>query len=186
MLLLKDPNLSFSPPPLEKFLKKYGEGKRRTDIEPLYQKMLGKMQEHAQPRYVYEAFPSTELPELHKWLPHQTKFVILGVCTLGHTVDERLDSLNSEDIVAQYVLNEIASEWIQRIALDLHRALRNILVEQKLKVGPPFRPGLGHWPLETQSTIFEKITADSIGVTLDETFLMTPEMSISFIIPVTK
>ncbi len=73
MLLPNDQKLSFSPPALGRFLKKYGEGERRAHFEPLYQEMLREARLHAQPQYLCEIYALADVAELSQWLPSLQK-----------------------------------------------------------------------------------------------------------------
>ncbi len=186
MLMLDEQNLDLRPPPLDKFLKKYGEGRRRRNMELLYQKLLEEAGQHAQPRFMFEAFPPAAVPDLQSYLSADSQGVVLGVCTLGHALHERLAVLGKEDSLAEYVLNEIGIEWLRRMVRELHQALRQSYAQQGLKLGPTYRPGVGKWPLETQRTIFSLLNTGPIGVSLDEHLFMLPILSNSLIIPVSQ
>lgn len=186
MTLLNEWEFHFSPPPVEKFLKKYGEGKRRRSMEPHYQTMMQEAQHHVQPQFLFEEFSLAEVAELQTWLQPDTDAVILGVCTLGHRLHNRLAQLGKVDTVAAYVLNEIAIEWLRSIVMQLHQALRQTLAPRGLKAGPTYRPGVGRWPIEMQKVVFTHIPAATIGVSLDEYLFMIPTLSNSLIIPVLK
>jgi hypothetical protein len=94
--------------------------------------------------------------------------------------------LGEEDTVAQYVLNEVAIEWLRSLVMQLHQALRREMAARGRKAGPTYRPGVGRWPLETQRVVFAHLAAETIGVTLDEHLMMLPILSNSLIIPVLK
>jgi hypothetical protein len=186
MSLLNEQEFQFSPPPLEKFLKKYGEGRRRRSMEPLYQRMSDEAQQHVRPQFLFAEFSTAETIELQPWLSSDTDSVIFGVCTLGQELHNRLQQLGEDDTVAQYVLNEVAIEWLRSMVMKLHRTLRQEMAVQGRKAGPTYRPGVGRWPLETQRVVFAHLAAETIGVTLDEHLVMIPILSNSLIIPVFK
>ncbi len=181
--MLEGQELGYAGPPLETLLQRYAGEKRRARLEPLYRQMLEEARRHTRSRFLIEEASLERAAALAEWLPAEAGSVILGIVTLGGDMDRHLDRLSNEDPVAEFILSEIATTWVTGLALAVHRALRSELATRGLKAGPPYRPGLGRWPLETQQTIFSLLPADRIGVTLDDYMFMRPKMSISLIVP---
>jgi hypothetical protein len=168
---------------LERLLKKYGTGKRRERMEPVYQTMLMEVEELSTPEAIYEKFPSEMLSELSPWLYEDAPAVVLGLCTLGPKVQMRIDELASNDLLSVVVMDELTLAWITAITRQLHGIIRREAQEQGLKAGPAYRPGLGRWPLELQLAVFSRLPTEAIGVTLTEDLVMLPRQSTSLIIP---
>lgn len=168
---------------LEPLLKRYGSGKRRERMVPVYQAMLAEVEDHSVPQAIYEEFPRDVLPELSPWLAEDTITVVLALCTLGPGVQLQINKLNQEDMLAAVVIDELTLAWITAITRQIHSSVRREAQERGLKAGPAFRPGLGRWPLETQRTVFRWLSAQAIGVALTDDLVMTPRQSTSLIIP---
>jgi hypothetical protein len=186
MITLERNELQLQPPPLETFLEKYPAGRRRRQMERLYRELLEEAHRHGDPQFVLEERSLATAAALQRWLPPHAQAVVLGVCTLGDPLHQRLSNLGTEDVLAQYVLNEIAVEWLRLIVNELQRTLRQRYTGEGLKIGPSYRPGVGRWPLETQTVIFSLVDTGSIGVTLDSHLIMTPALSNSLIFPVLR
>ena len=162
---------------------RYGDGKRRKNIAPIYREMLEKAEHLAAPRVLKDEFARSEVSSLEMWLPSRTTAVVLAVCTLGSAIEVREQELFPDDPHKSVVLNEISATQITAFARAIHTHLRQEAADRGLKAGPPYRPGLGRWPLETQRLVFERLPTHQIGVTLDEHLMMRPIKSISLIIP---
>ena len=168
---------------IERLLKRYGVGRRRDKMEPIYKTVLADAERLAAPTALYNQFRITELPDLSQWLSSKTNSIILALCTLGPRLQEHFNELVQKDILAATVLDEITLAWVTAITRQIHGAIRDELQGSSLKAGPPFRPGVGRWPLETQQIVFAFLPSATIGVALDEHLVMTPRQSTSLIIP---
>lgn len=177
-------NRPYSPPTLESLLKRYGTGKRRQKMESAYTAMLAEATRLASVTNIYDEFDVSAVEPLHEWLAPDTTSVILALCTLGPQLDEAIQTRTQDDLLAAVLLKEIGAAWIVIITRELHKSLRNLTQQRGLKAGPAYRPGVGRWPLETQRTVFAKLPAELIGVSLDEYLFMRPVLSTSLIIPV--
>lgn len=169
---------------LGRLLRKYRTEERRQRIAPLYERMLSEAESLAEVAAVYEEFPRDELgPTFAEPLPDRTAAVVLCVCTLGQKLDKHLAELFWHDAAGATVLDEICLVMISSVAREIRESLKEGAQRRGLKVGPPYRPGLGRWPLEAQRTIFEKLPAHQIGVEMSDHLLMTPLKTTSLIIP---
>lgn len=107
----------------------------------------------------------------------------LLVCTLGPAIDEAQDRLAKEgETTRALILDAIGSETAEALAKRL-----NLSVSQRAaKAGAPsrrrFSPGYTDWPLSEQAKIFALLEPASIGVALNEAFMMEPQKSISAVI----
>lgn len=172
-----------APLPLEPFLARYRDGRRRANIAPLYQAMLEEAERLAAPATVHAEYAVDEVPELTPWLPPESATVVLAVCTLGPSVETRVNELFPDEPPSAIVLDELAVAMVSGLARELHASIRRAAAARGLKAGPPYRPGVGRWPLETQRVLFARLPAGEIGVELTDYLMMTPTRSISLIIP---
>lgn len=169
--------------PLESLLRRYKEPRKRQRWEPFYRTLLAEAEKLSVPAALYDEFSLAKVPELLPWLPAQTSGVVLAVCTLGPQIEAYLKELVNTDMVSAVILDEIILAMVTALTRQIHASLRNEVQLRGLKAGAAYRPGVGRWPLETQRTIFARLPAHKIGVTLDEYLWMTPSKSTSLIIP---
>ena len=151
---------------------------------PFYQELLAEVEKLSQPAAVCHEFSLDDVSELNEWLPLQTNAVVLAVCTLGPQLDDHVEELSERDLLSAVILNEISLAMINAMTRDVHAAIRREMQRRGLKAGAAYRPGVGRWPLVTQEIVFDRIPAQTIGVSLDEFLLMRPVKSTSLIIPV--
>lgn len=171
-------------PSMEHFLHKYPPGQRRDSVAPFYESMLEEAERIAEPAAIYHEYDLAdfEQPFLDRLQPG-TRSVMLAVVTIGRPIEERIPEVFWEDPVAGVVLDEICLALVSGLATSIHREVRAEALARGLKVGPPYRPGIGRWPLDMQRHIFSRLPADRIGVQLSPEFIMSPHKSTSLIIP---
>lgn len=169
---------------LESFLKRYKNGRRREKLDPIYRAMLVEAERLSIPTAIYDEFSLAQVPELSEWLPPDTARVVLALCTLGSSLESRVNELSRNNLLSAVILDEIALAYVTAITRQIHDSIRSQAQTDGMKAGPAYRPGLGRWPLETQNTIFTCLPADMIGITLNDHLLMTPTKSTSLIIPI--
>jgi cobalamin-dependent methionine synthase I len=166
------------------FLHKYPPGQRRDSVAPFYESMLEEAERVAEPAAIYQEYSLSDFdsPFLER-LPPGTTSVTLAVVTIGKPIEERITEVFWEDPVAGAVLDEICLALVSGMATAIHRKVREEARARSLKIGPPYRPGIGRWPLTFQSYIFSRLPADRIRVELSPEFIMSPHKSTSLIIP---
>lgn len=109
--------------------------------------------------------------------------LVLYVVTIGKELDQQVKSWSGEsgDIYKAYILNAIGAGFTDAVAYDLQLYLsdlhRNHLEGTELL---RISPGYGDWKLSDQRVIFNVLTPpETIGVSLNESFLMNPLKSTS-------
>ena len=105
--------------------------------------------------------------------------IIVFCATVGHGID-RLIARNSR-------LSPSKAVCLQAIGAEAIESLCNLFCEEMKKNGrelkPRFSAGYGDLPIELQRDIFLALSCESkIGVTLNESLLMSPTKSVSAII----
>lgn len=169
---------------LAELLQRYQNARRRRKMERVYRPMLASAQQLATPKIIYQRFEREAVAELEQWFTSETVGAFLAVCTLGAELDAYEQEIGRNDIASAAVLDEICVKLVVRLTNHLHRTLRAELAPYKLKVGPPYRPGVGKWPIETQHIVFDQLPTDQINVELTADLFMRPLKSISLIIPI--
>jgi hypothetical protein len=103
------------------------------------------------------------------------------VCTIGPALEERVSELSAQGAsTAALMLDGIGSVAVDSVADHVNRRICRDAAHQGLRVGPRLSPGYGAWPIEDQSVIFTIVTAERIGVHLNEQGMMIPVKSVSF------
>ncbi|MEM7800221.1 MAG: hypothetical protein AAF633_13590 [Chloroflexota bacterium] len=174
---------------LDKYAKRYKNERRRKKVMPIYEQMLIEVNKHAQPQAIYQIFQYNDLPMLHQWAAEKTVGFALGLCTLGPGIDLYAASMiNRQELAAQAIMEELTLAAIVGMANDMRNKIGQLpeLVSVNYTVGPAYRPGVGRWPIELQSVIFEHLPTSQIGVSINEYMVMTPGKSTSLIIPLMK
>lgn len=110
--------------------------------------------------------------------------IALVVCTIGSALEERVAQLTAEDRVARaMLLDAIGSAAVEEVADRSNRRICAEALRDGLDPGPRVSPGYGAWKLEDQDWLLGEIAPAEIGVTLSETWMMTPRKSISYAVP---
>ena len=103
--------------------------------------------------------------------------VFLYVVTVGNELEEKASAC--EDLLEQYYLDEIANVALRRAREYLIDQIKSRYAIDKMST---MNPGsLADWPIYEQEPLFSIIgdVEASIGVRLNETFLMIPRKSVS-------
>ena len=180
--MILSPRLAF--PTLEELLARYPQSRRRQRLEPIYRAMLEEASELANPQALWQPFSLSEAAALQEWFSEETVAAVLAVCTLGPALDERVERLNQSDMAMAVILEEIALKLVVSLTRGVHTHIRQEFLDQGLKAGPAYRPGVGRWPIEAQRTVFSLLPGAEIGVSLTEDLYMLPLQSSSLVIPI--
>ncbi|MDT8305309.1 MAG: hypothetical protein RRC07_05185 [Anaerolineae bacterium] len=179
-----DHNAPLPEVPIERFLHRYRSAKRRERLRPLYELMLEEARHLAQPATVQAEFAAETLVELASWFQEDTVAAVLAVCTIGSLAElEIVELFAQEEPHLGMILDEVCLQLVSGMARAIHAGVRQAALARGLRVGPPYRPGLGRWPMEAQRAIFDRLPAEEIRVTLSEELIMRPLKSTSLIIP---
>jgi hypothetical protein len=108
----------------------------------------------------------------------------LFALTLGsEIVDAINDLLDNNDFAPGTMLDSVASIAADKAVEVLEAYLFNNLSERKLarddSIVLGYSPGYCGWHLSGQKKLFQKLNPEEIGITINESFLMTPLKSVS-------
>jgi len=104
------------------------------------------------------------------------------VCTVGPELERQSLRYTEESQVTEGVLlDAIGSETADAVADWVHhQAWKNFAYPPNARaVTPRFSPGYGDWPLASQGGLMATAGAATLGVTLNESWLMHPRKSVS-------
>ena len=108
--------------------------------------------------------------------------VVIAILTLGSKIESKSrDFFSQGDYLMGMIYDAIGSVALK----DLQKSFFKILCE-KAGIGERgitcgLSPGSGAWSIEDQAIIFKLLDAESIGVTLKDSMMMTPVKSISVV-----
>jgi hypothetical protein len=106
----------------------------------------------------------------------------LFVATLGEALPERIRKLFDEGALAEgWMLDAVASAGADLLADRLAERYRQKLVERGLGHARvlPYSPGYCGWPTRGQRPLFDALRPEEIGVTLNDSCLMSPIKTVS-------
>jgi Vitamin B12 dependent methionine synthase, activation domain len=106
----------------------------------------------------------------------------LFVATLGEAVSARIERLFREDALAEaWMLDAVASAGADLLAERLADRFRETLAERGSRDARvlPYSPGYCGWPTRGQRPLFDALRPEEIGVSLNDSCLMSPLKSVS-------
>ena len=136
--------------------------------------------ELARPQHARRLLPAAALPELAARLPGAGQ-IMVGACTLGPALDERVRQFFDADPVAAVLLDEIGAVWVKLLARQMHEETRAEARAAGLQASPSYRPGIGRWPLSLHRPILAHLDAEALGLRLLGDSLL-PQKSITMIV----
>ncbi|MFC1544249.1 vitamin B12 dependent-methionine synthase activation domain-containing protein [Gemmatimonadota bacterium] len=114
----------------------------------------------------------------------QADHLALFAATMGQEVSDRIEAFFTEQEFAQgSMLDSVASQAADQAATVLEDRCREGWRERDLV--PPkgivraYSPGYCGWHISGQRALFDRLRPEQIGITLNESFLMTPLKSVS-------
>jgi len=109
--------------------------------------------------------------------------VVIVLCTVGHGLDSAIDAAYPADPALALALDGFGTAAIEALANDICHVLECKAAAQEMQITIPLSPGMIGWPVDQgQAQIFNALDAQSIGVTLNNAFVMTPKKSLSFVV----
>jgi hypothetical protein len=151
-----------------------------------------------EPRVVYRAAPVTgqgpdlieaggerlTIPEIRRlWGPLEA--VGAGICTVGSAIEDRVRALwDSRELPLAVMLDSVGSAAVESLAEYANDLLCQAAIPAGLKVTNRVSPGYAGWDTAEQAALFRICHGGPIGVTLNDSCVMSPGKSISFLVGV--
>ncbi len=107
----------------------------------------------------------------------------IGVCTIGHKLEKRVDEMMSENPVQAVTLDGAGIAAVGMASQAVEDLISAETCKLDLSLGMKAEPGQEGWPIEQQRQVFSLLPVDKIGVRLTDSCLMLPRKSLSFVIP---
>lgn len=108
----------------------------------------------------------------------------VSVMTIGPGIDREVFRRFADgDSLGGMLLDVMGTTALVSAGINLRNRLeRDEVTSRGLSMTAPFGPGQCRWDLREQRALFSLVDAESIGVSLDESFLMNPKKSVSSIV----
>ena len=148
------------------------------------------------PRLVYRAAPVEErgadllvaggerlaIPQIGRlWGPIEA--VGAGVCTVGEAIETRVRELfDAREFPLAVMLDSVGSAAAENLAEYANDLLCQAALPEGLKVTNRVSPGYAGWDTAEQVRLFRLCPGEPIGVALNESCVMTPAKSISWLV----
>ena len=183
-----------------KEIRRYLGMKRDSEaMNELIEECVALLEKAAVPRHIYVRLPLSwkdgfpvidseviESRNLAKNLDGCSEIVIMA-CTLGAEVDRLIAKYNVISMAHAAVLQAAGAAMIEEVCDEVNEEIRRNAEENGFYCHPRFSPGYGDLKLETQKLIFSLINLPKeIGLTLNESMLMTPFKSVTAFIGLSK
>ena len=113
--------------------------------------------------------------------------IILFAATLGIGIDRLIAKYSSLSPTKALLLQAIGAERIESLCDAFCADISSMAKESGLKLKPRFSAGYGDFPLSAQKDIFRVLDCPrKIGLTLNESLLMSPSKSVTAIVGLCK
>jgi hypothetical protein len=110
-------------------------------------------------------------------------YVIIYCATMGDKIDSYINNLVLEDkILESYYLKHIASVYLEICIEYIIRDLKVMIVSRygnNIKFSCSYSPGYKNWDISEQKILLQILMSKRIGISIDENYIMTPQISIS-------
>ena len=108
-----------------------------------------------------------------------------GICTVGTAIEERVRLLWDErELPLAAMLDSVGSAAVESLAEYANDLLCQAAIPAGVKVTNRVSPGYAGWDTSEQAALFTLCPGGSIGVALNESCVMSPGKSISFLVGV--
>lgn len=109
--------------------------------------------------------------------------VALILCTVGETLDSRVEEVFKNDGVYGLALDGVGSAAVEALANAACKYFEDQATEGGLQSSVPISPGMVGWPVEVgQPEIFSILEPAQINVSLSKYGLMTPRKSLTMVL----
>lgn len=113
--------------------------------------------------------------------------IILFAATIGIDIDRLIMRYSRSNPAKALIFQAIGAERIETLCDAFNEDMRQDLLNRGLYLRPRFSPGYGDLPLSLQKDIFRVLDCQrKIGLTLNESLLMSPTKSVTAIIGVSE
>lgn len=113
--------------------------------------------------------------------------VICLALTLGREVDEMITKSFDDGKYAQGLLMDAAAtDAVEVVAAKVEQSIEDMAKRNGYKMRWRYSPGYGDWPISAQSEMMRLTRAESIGIHLSESMMLSPSKSITAVIGIAR
>jgi cobalamin-dependent methionine synthase-like protein len=169
-----------------------------TVVLALFDEALALGESMIEPRVVYRAAAVTgqgpavieaggetlHIPEIGR-LWGSLEMIGAGICTVGAAIEERVRELwDQRELPLAVMLDSVGSAAVESLAEYANDLLCQAAIPVGVKVTNRISPGYAGWDTAEQAALFYLCSGAPIGVALNDSCVMTPGKSISFLVGV--
>ncbi len=192
---------TYSPPKvsLKEVMRYLGQGQNESAVYDYVEECLGEVQNALSYKVCYRIFDLAEYEEhldlgfakvgsrdLRRNLKGCEKIILFGA-TVGLGIDKLIAKYSIISPTKALIFDAIGTERIEALADAFNEDIKKQTQEKGYFTKPRFSAGYGDLPLELQKDIFTALDCGrKIGLTLCDSFIMSPTKSVTAIIGITK
>lgn len=122
----------------------------------------------------------------HAELYRQAQMVLRCVATLGDALDSKLETLNqSSDVLSMYLTDCVGIYGLLQVSRAVYTRVEQFAGRKQWGTGWVMSPGaVEGWELEEQKAFCSYLGLDKIGVRLNDSGVLSPHKSVSFMVGV--
>ncbi len=125
------------------------------------------------------SFCTTDSSSLQKLLSNSKKILVFAA-TIGFDIDRKITKYSKIDPAKALILQAIGTECVESLCDAFEEGIRR---EKGYDITSRFSPGYADLPLEIQKDLFKALDCyKNIGVTLNDSLLMSPSKTVTAII----
>jgi hypothetical protein len=107
--------------------------------------------------------------------------------TIGNGLEKKRNALiSSRELTEALILDAAGSVAAEEAISSVNKSIKSEEEKNGNEVTRRYSPGYGDWTIENQKGFLEWLGAKDIGISLNSSFLMTPEKSVSALIGVRR
>lgn len=126
-------------------------------------------------------FAKTHSEQLCQHLGNCSHIILLGA-TVGIGLDRLIARYGKSSPAKALLMQAIGAERIEALCNAFSQKIEKISAAEGLNTTSRFSPGYGDLPLELQRDIFRTLNCSKIGLTLNDSLIMSPSKSVTAII----
>ena len=158
---------------------------------------LADARELIEPAAVWDAFPIQEFRHERLVLADGIKIgggpvatvvagateLVVGVCTIGGAISQRIsEQMRGDERLRAMFLDDLGSWAVDQVRQQVCRRIEDDAAGRAWHASASLSPGESEWSVAEQAVIFSLVDAREIGVTLNESMVMSPVKSLSLIV----
>lgn len=175
----------------------YGRNPADSHTEKLIDRCLAESERHRRLLQVHHTFPISFTEKgvivdsenlilkgasIRSHLDH-SKYCVLMAATLGPEIDRLIRYMSRTDLTGSLVMDAVATATVEAFLDRIEEKIRTEAKQVGLFATTRFSPGYGDLPLDIQPALLRILDAPrSIGLTVTDSFLLTPRKSVTAII----